>query len=97
MQGSSCYENAENKYSPPRKKKQKKRNGLHREKEIHVNKWQLPDLDSTINDPEESQRLGNKRVKRSRDFLVALKNTKSSTMNSIDLGQVTDTSRWLEL
>ena len=70
---------------------------LHPEKEIHVNKWQLPDLDSTINDPEESQRLGNKRVKRSRDFLVALKNTKSSTMNSIDLGHVTDTSRWLEL
>ena len=38
----------------------------------------------------------NKRVKRSRDFLVALKNAKSSTMNLIDLGQVNDTSRWFE-
>ena len=38
----------------------------------------------------------NKRVKRSRDFLVALKNAKSSTMNLFDLGQVNDTLRWFE-
>ena len=75
----------------PEKKNQKKRKGTHKEKEIDVNKWQLSDSDSTLNDPEDSRRPGNKRVKRSSDFLVALKNEKSSTMNLIDLGQVTDT------
>ena len=84
MQASSSYANAENECSPPRKKKQKKRKGTHKEKEIHVNKWQLSDSDSTLNDPEDSRRPGNKRVKRSSDFLVALKNAKSSTMNLID-------------
>ena len=82
---------------PGKKKKQKKRKGTHKEKKIHVNKWQLSDSDSTLNDPEDSRRPGNKRVKRSSDFLVALKNAKSSTMNLIDLGQVTDSSRWFGL
>ena len=39
----------------------------------------------------------NKRVKQLSDFLVALKNAKSRTMNLIDSGQVTDTSKWFEL
>ena len=94
LQASSSCENAENERSPPRKKKRKE---THKEKEIHVNKWQLPASDSTLNDPEDSGRPGNKRVRRSSDFLVALKNAKSSTMNLIELGQVTDTSRWFEL
>ena len=50
-----------------------------------------------FNDPENSRRPGNKRVKRSKDFLVALKNAKSSTINLIDLGRVTDTLGWFEL
>ena len=45
MQASSSYENAENECSPPRKKKQKKRKETHKEKETHVNKWQLSDSD----------------------------------------------------
>ena len=53
------------------KKKQQKRKETHKEKEIHVNKWQLSDSDSTLNDPEDSRRPGNKRVRRSSDFLVA--------------------------
>ena len=80
-----------------KEKKQKKRKGTHKEKEIHVNKWQLSDSYSTLNDPENSRRPGNKRVKRSSDFLVALKNAKSSKVNLIDSGQVTDTSSWFEL
>ena len=97
MQASSSYENADNECSPPRKKKKKKkkeRKETHKEKEIHVNKCQLSDLDSTLNHPEDSRRPRNKRLS---DFLVALQNTKNSTMNLIDLGQVTDTSRWFEL
>ena len=78
----------------PEKKPKK---GTHREKEIHVNKWQLLDSDSTLNDPDDSRLPGNKGVKRSSGFLVALKNAKNSTMNLIDLGQVTGTSRWFEL
>ena len=97
MQSSSSYVNAENECSPPRKKKQKKRKGTNKEKEIHVNKWQLSDSDSTINDSEDTRQPGNKRVKRSSAFLVDLKNAISSTMNLIDLGQVTNTSRWFEL
>ena len=38
--------------------------------------------------------IRSKLVKRSSDSLVALKNANSSTINLIDLGQVTDTSRW---
>ena len=49
------------------KKKTKKRKETHKEKEIHVNKCQLSDLDSTLNDPEDSQRPRNKRLN---DFLV---------------------------
>ena len=46
--------NAENESSPTRKKKKKeRRKGTLKEKEIHVNKWQLSDSDSTITDPEE--------------------------------------------
>ena len=46
--------NAENECSPTRKKKKKeRRKGTLKEKEIHVNKWQLSDSDSTITDPEE--------------------------------------------
>ena len=97
MQSSSSNVSAENKCSPSRKKKQKKQKGTNKKKEIHVNKWQLLDSDSTTNDPEDTRRPGNKRVKRSSDFLVTLKNAKSNTMSSIDLGQVTDNSRWLEL
>ena len=89
--------NAENECSPPRKEKQKKGKGTNKEKEIYVNRWHLSDSDSTINDPENSRRPRNKRVKRSSDFLVALKNAKSSTMNLNYLGQVTDTSRLFEL
>ena len=77
--------------------KEKKRKGTDKEKDIHVNKGQLSDSDSAINDPEDLRPPGNKRVKRSREFLVALKNSRSSTMNVIDLRQVTDTSRWFEL
>ena len=76
-------------------KKQRIRKRTNMEKEMHVNKWQLSDSDSNINDPEDSRWPGNKRVKRSSDFLVAFKN--GSTMNLIDLGLVTDTSRWFEL
>ena len=81
--------------STPRKNKRREREYIR--KEIHVNKWQLSDSDSTLNDPEDSGRPGNKRVKQLSDFLVALKNAKSRTMNLIDLGQVTDTSKWFEL
>ena len=82
----------------PEKKKQRKRKIINKEKEIYVNKWQLSDSDSTINDLEDSRQPGNKQVQRSSDFFVALKNAKSSTMNLlIDLDQVTDTSRWFEL
>ena len=81
--------------STPKKNKRKERE--HIRKEIHVNKWQLSDRDSTLNDPEDSGRPGNKKVKWSSDFLVALKNAKSSTINLTDLGHVTDTSRWFEL
>ena len=49
----------------PEKKPKK---GTHREKEIHVNKWQLLDSDSTLNDPEDSRLPGNKGVKRSSGF-----------------------------
>ena len=62
MQSSSSYMNAENECSPPQKK-QKKRRGAHKKKKIHANKWQLSDSDSTINDPEDSRRPGNKRIK----------------------------------
>ena len=44
------------------------RKETHKEKEIHVNKWQLSDSDSTLNDPEDSRRPVNKRVRRSSDF-----------------------------
>ena len=49
--------------APHPEKKQKKRRGTHKKKKIHANKWQLSDSDSTINDPEDSRRTGNKRVK----------------------------------
>ena len=37
-----------------------KRKGTNKEKQTHVNKWQLSDSDSTINDPEDSRQPGNK-------------------------------------
>ena len=49
--------------------KKKKGKGTNKEKEINVNKWQLPDSDLSINDPEDSRRPGNERVKRSSDFM----------------------------
>ena len=49
--------------APHPEKKQKKRRGTHKKRKIHANKWQLSDSDSTINDPEDSRRTGNKRVK----------------------------------
>ena len=38
---------------PGKKTKKERRKGTLKEKEIHVNKWQLSDSDSTITDPEE--------------------------------------------
>ena len=60
MQSSSSYVNAENECSPPRKKTQKNKKGTYKEKDIHINKWQLSDSDSTFNDPADSRRPGNK-------------------------------------
>ena len=62
IQANSSYENADNECSPPRKKNKRKERE-HIRKEIHVNKWQLSDRDSTLNDPEDSGRPGNKKVK----------------------------------
>ena len=43
---------------PEQKNKNKK--GTHKEKDIHINKWQLSDSDPTFNDPADSRRPGNK-------------------------------------
>ena len=50
------------------KKKQKRRKGTSKEKEIYVIKGQVSDSYSTVSDPEDSRRPANKSVKWLIDF-----------------------------
>ena len=88
--------------SPQKKEQNKKKKSSHTTKKIKNNKWQDSgtelESDSNLSEKIELKRMGNKRVRRSNEFQLALANAKGSkNLTLLDLGEVNETSKWFEI